>query len=467
MIILLSNSVSTVFASSASLNFGDWIDTSYYQRAYDHTGWSSLRIEAFDNAKRVITKYNLYTKFNTNKGGNMVVLINELQSDELNKNSKSNRETGKELEEYWEDIGNYLLTIDSMTHTYCATGSGIPVLDDRNTEVQNSDYTDLISKCRDIDETMNLAVKTIRQAYQQAHFQTGESIITFTDSVYSIGVKLWNQLGSFLGTMGTGSLNTNNLLGISWTTGSMKQIAVAVSGITKTFAYGIAIVLFGLNLTNTALQFDITSIRGFIKVFAGFIIGKLWIDLSIEICASILNIVNSLNRQLISTLFNGTTPLQFKSTFTTNSSAENDWWDYFGVIINYFEQFLWHLPECILSFCVCICIFLVYIKLVTRNFELTALMCLAPLAFATTVSDETKVYFKKFIGAFISTALYATYMVICYAVGSQWLSEITANQGENTSFVNTIMSIIPRFMIIAGICKVMRKPPKVLTSLID
>lgn len=466
VIILISSVMPTAFASTTQVNFGDWIDTSYYQRAYDHSGWSNLRIEAFDTAFRLVQSYNDYTKFNTKKKENVVKMVNELCSDKLNENNDYNRQIGEELKKHWASLGNDILSIDSMTHTYCAKGNGIPVLDDSDTKVKNSDYTDLISKCRDSQKTMNEIVKQVKKYYETSSFDANSSASKFSNSIFNLVGKCWKYLGTLLKTWGTGSSSTSNFLGIGWTTNSMKSIANSVSGITKTFAYCIAIILFGLNLQNTMLQFEITTLKGVLKIFAGLLIGKVWIDVSINVCAYILNIVNSLNKQIFSALYTNATALELKDTFTYNSKVDENWWDFIGVIINYFENILWHLPEYALGIFVCISIISVMIKLVVRNFELTALMCIAPLAFSTIVNNETKVYFKKFIGAFISTAMYATFMVICFIVGSQWLSELNQPLGS-TSFASSITSILPKTIIIVGICRIMRKPPKVLTSLIE
>lgn len=95
-------------------------------------------------------------------------------------------------------------------------------------------------------------------------------------------------------------------------------------------------------------------------------------------------------------------------------------------------------------------------------------MAISPLAFACVANDEAKVYFKKFIGAFLSTCLYMTFMIICYAIGSQWLSEAnSALDVATNSFFTNMKQLIPRFVIIFGICRIMAKPPKALTNLID
>lgn len=467
VIVLLSNSfTTTVYAKNTELTFGDWIDTSYYQTTYDHSGWTNLRKEAFDVTYNLIRRYNNYTKYNSGEN-NIVNIVNALQSDALNKGmfNNDNKDAGEEISKGWAMIGNYILTLDVLARTYCASGPGIPVHDNRETKVTSNDYTDLINKVENTQNNITNWITLAKKYYTQAKYDATNSGKLFADSIFSLSTSYWNALGQILKTMGTGSSSTSNFLGISWTTTSMKNIANSISGITKAFAYCIAIILFGLNVSSTMLQLEVTTPKGIIKVLAGLLIGKVWIDVSIDICAYILNIVNSLNRQILSALWNDITKLQLNSTFNYNPKVSNSMFDYIGAIIRYFDEIIWKLPEYALGIIVIISILSVIVKLVVRNFELTALMCIAPLAFATIVNNETKTYFKKFIGAFISTAMYATFMVICFAVGSVWLAELKSTSG--VSFTSNLVRLIPKAIIIVGICRVMRKPPKVLTSIIE
>lgn len=112
---------------------------------------------------------------------------------------------------------------------------------------------------------------------------------------------MWNELGVLIKAIGTGSTSTSYLFGVSWTSDNIKDIANTVSPIIKAFAYGLAGVLFGINVSRSALQFELMEAKGLFKIFARVLLIKVWIDLSINICIYVLAIVNSLTSQVINT----------------------------------------------------------------------------------------------------------------------------------------------------------------------
>ena len=279
---------------------------------------------------------------------------------------------------------------------------------------------------------------------------------------------MWKQLGRTLKDFGNGNARKgSNFFGISWGTNSMKKIANLIAPITKAFAYCLVVILFGLNMTNTMLQFEFTSPRGILRALGTLLIAKIWIDLSVTVCGYIVSTVNSMNSQLLNLLKINAHGVVYLSNFepkTVNASS----WNFIGTIISFFQGLFWRGPELILIIALGFAIISVFIKILSRAFELTCLMAISPLAFACVANDEAKVYFKKFIGAFLSTCLYMTFMIICYAIGSQWLSEAnSALDVATNSFFTNMKQLIPRFVIIFGICRIMAKPPKALTNLID
>ena len=155
-----------------------------------------------------------------------------------------------------------------------------------------------------------------------------------------------------------------------------------------------------------------------------------------------------------------------------NSSSASGWGAILKMVTRIFNaiiEFITGFPSLILIIIMIVCIVLVIIKLVARCFELTCLVALSPIFFATLVGEESKRYFRKFMSAFLTTAGYIAYVAIVYAVGTRWVAQAT-EPNLNTSLSSLflpIISTLPRAIIIIACCRVMVKPPKVLLSLTD
>lgn len=57
----------------------------------------------------------------------------------------------------------------------------------------------------------------------------------------------------------------------------------------KTIGYGILVLLFGINLIHSAMQFELVNYKGVIKILVGLLLAKLWVDLSTDICIAIID----------------------------------------------------------------------------------------------------------------------------------------------------------------------------------
>lgn len=150
---------------------------------------------------------------------------------------------------------------------------------------------------------------------------------------------MWNELGVLIKAIGTGSTSTSYLFGVSWTSDNIKDIANTVSPIIKAFAYGLAGVLFGINVSRSALQFELMEAKGLFKIFARVLLIKVWIDLSINICIYVLAIVNSLTSQVINTFTYSQTIFDAYNASSNQSVVDNDAFGGIGAIINLITSF--------------------------------------------------------------------------------------------------------------------------------
>lgn len=433
-------------------------------RSHENLQRDFLRTQIFADTYRLIEDYN-------KKSNKVLKYLLSLVSEEKNKDNDKNSKKAISYSNKWYSLYSDILYLDGQVEQTCfSSGNGKGLKWSNGSDVTNKDFTDMRSSITKCNNEMYSLLEKIKTTYDESNINIQNDTSKYVSANYKVLNWLWKKLGSVIKQFGKGNSSGNNILGVAWSTQSVKKIANTVAPVTKSFAYCIVVILFGVNMTNTMIQFDFTSPRGILKVFGSLLIAKIWVDVSVNVCIYILNIVNSMNSQILNLLTaNGNGVVSLSNVWNAKPNTDPSWWDFIGAVISYFEGIIWKLPEIILCCVLCVSIIGVFIKIITRSFELTCLISVAPLAFSCLASEESKPYFKKFMGAFLSTCLFMTFIVICYAVGSQWIAEVNAAQSSTDikSFFSNMISVIPRFIIIYGVCRIMRKPPKVLTNLID
>lgn len=456
VMILLSISSISVFARS-----NDWglvvsqIDGSYFHQHIDKDGWSVVRQRCYTDCESIYEAFNRYI-VETDEDKN---IIHQLEYIHDNSDGALAVSYGNQWNELNADIGRIIVDVSEL----CGSGSNIPVIN--GTEVTTEVYQNMISNISDKNTQLIELVSNINSSYRSAKFNANDvTSIAYTNG-YDIFTSLWEQLGVLIKTVGTGSDTTvSSLFGVSWTADNIKSIADAVSPIIKTFAYFLATALFGVNVSRSALQFELMETKGQIKIFAGVILVKIWIDLSINICIYIINIINSLTAQIINSFVNG--PYMFAAQSSPPVPfVDNDLFGGIGAIINVFCSFVYFIPELLLMAAVIFCMISVIIRIISRGFEMTALVTVSPIFFATLVGEGTKPYFKKFMASFISTCCYLFFVAVVYAVGTIWISESISSAGTTAGLL-IFGKNFAICLILLAVCHIIRKPPKVLTDLV-
>lgn len=465
VVLMLLSSASFLIASGLSVS-SQRIGMTYYYTVGNHDGrpdysWSSIRQNCFINCQMLVSTYN-YLIDSVEEQNNIARIFAYLESHGGDSEKLAN------YANTWNTFFSHICSCQSDTELLCSNISAVPVVNGK--EVTVDQYQNLYSKITEEYDRLLSFVNDIRSYYDAA--KAGEGVgmsVVIRDSATIIN-RMWKNLRLVITEVGFGSGVTNSFLGISTSTDSIQEIADAVSSVTKTFAYALAVILFGVNITTTALQNEILTLRGGIKVFGRVILVKFWIDLAIPICIFALNIVNSLAAQILNILTSSASNV-FGTTRISQSSVSS--WPAIVALVQKIIRFLAELvtgfPSMIIIIVMGVCIVLVIIKLVARCFELTCLVSISPVFFATLVGEETKRYFRKFMSAFLSTAAYIAYVAIVYAVATKWIMD-TNNPNINDSLKSLVLpitSMLPRAIIIVACCRVMVKPPKVLLSLAD
>ena len=462
LVSVMAGSVITVSARTNSwgLNTGQ-VATSYFvnSQRYLSSGWSVNRQNAWIECKNTTSSFNYYV-IATDDELNVVKLLEKLYEKDQNK--------AVELAEKWNTEFSNVQNLVTEASEQCAYETKIVTLYSGE-EVTEAIYDALFNEAKTIYKEIQELFTEIQETTRSLTYEPSEVFNNNTNMVFSFFDRMWSALGVLLNSFGLGNANTDNIFGTSFTTDSIETFANSISGIVKTFAYATICTLFAVNVTTTSLQYELLTLKGGVKIFARVLIAKFWVDLAIPICMYTLKIINSLASQILAPYYNpgGILFGSYGGSYTS-SPVNNNWWDFLGVIVNFLSNAINFIPNLILMIVVVICIASVFIKLIARCFELTCLVSLSPLFFATLVGDETKHYFKKFFGAFLSCGAYIVYLVIVYAVGSTWVKDVTTVGviGDWGAFLGAIATVFPRTLVLIAICNVMRKPPKVLTSLV-
>lgn len=464
VMIIIASSIVTVSARTNywGLNVSQ-AATSYFvnSQMYLSSGWSVNRQNAWIECKNTTNKFNTYV-VSVDPNLNVIHLLEELYTVDANK--------AVELGTKWNQEFTNVQNLNTEASEQCAYGS-LTVTLYNGTTVSEEMYDALYNNAKNISKEIDDLFKEIQQANYTATYEPASMFDENTNYVFSFFDKMWSSLGAVLMGFGVSDVDTTTtIFGTSFTTASIESFANSISGIVKTFAYAIVCILFAVNVTTTSLQYELLTLRGGVKIFARVILAKFWVDLAIPICMYSLRIINSLALQILLPFYSPSSLIfgSYGGAYTS-PQVDNAWWDFIGVIVNFLASVINFLPMLILMIIVFICIAAVFIKIIARCFELTCLVSLSPLFFATLVGDETSRYFKKFFGAFLSTAAYIVYLTIVYAVCSTWIADVTTYGvvGSWGDFIGAVATVLPRTLVLIAICYVMWKPPKVLTSLID
>ena len=405
--------------------------------------WSVIRQNCFIICKRLTTSFNsCITEFDDDLN---IIKILEWFYD------NGQASYAVELGTKWNTFNAHVTNFINETAELVGYGESVPTVNDKEVTVEQ--YQNLYSRINTELDSLNAYVSDVRSNYQASKISSDGGMSGALGDSGGIVNYLWTQLRVIVSDIGFGSGMTNRFLGVTTSSESIRTIADSISGVTKTFAYAIAVILFGVNITTTALQNEILTLRGGIKVFARVILVKIWIDLAI---------LTTLSASGGSVFGNS----------SINSSSASGWGAILKMVTRIFNaiiEFITGFPSLILIIIMIVCIVLVIIKLVARCFELTCLVSLSPIFFATLVGEESKRYFRKFMSAFLTTAGYIAYVAIVYAVGTRWVAQATEPNlvTSLSSLFLPIISTLPRAIIIIACCRVMVKPPKVLLSLTD
>ena len=166
------------------------------------------------------------------------------------------------------------------------------------------------------------------------------------------------------------------------------------------FANALLILLFGVNVLSTAVQYELFTLKGAVRTLAQFFFSKIWIDLSCYICILAIGVAREMLTSVISKSNSILENINFSFAFTYNSDIA-----VVGQIIDFLVMALIMIIIFFLFIPLVIFFMRVIIKLFVMNFELAALTAMSPVFFACLVGEETKRFFQNFFTTFLSILL--------------------------------------------------------------
>lgn len=259
--------------------------------------------------------------------------------------------------------------------------------------------------------------------------------------------------------------------GVNVSTGTftfnMENFVEQFSQIFVVFASSLLVILFGVNIIKTAVEYELFTMRGAVKIFARLLLAELWIQLSTKMCVLIIKIFNELMAKLITAVDTSgllkTTNLKFESTRSGVYLV--------GDIIDFFANLCPFLLVVLLAGVVVIVFLIVYIKLVIRSFEIAMLSVISPVFFACSVGEATMPYFRKFITSFVAVTAEIVFMALVY-MAFLWYCKETVMSGaiELNKLYNLSSDEAGRFytyIAVSVACGIMMiRPPQVLKDLV-
>ena len=236
------------------------------------------------------------------------------------------------------------------------------------------------------------------------------------------------------------------------------------SSVTSTVFYALIIIFAGVNALETALQYEMFTMRGGVKILARLTFAKVWVDVSLIVCRGIVAIATDWLGQI--------TQLTADIANSINvgvSLQHSDAW-IIGWLIDFFNGLLLAAGILLVLIPLVVLILIMFVKLFIRYFELAMLQCVSPVFFACLTGEATKQYFKKFILTYISVVVEVVFMAVIWYVYVEYLNQAFSVSTQANSVLELFSlegGIMNFFMVSVGAFILMIKPPQVLKNLVS
>ena len=346
--------------------------------------------------------------------------------------------------EHWSE---YPFTYQSYQNAYDAAKAS-------NTD-GNKDYDTLYSN---LESHFARLQKLVNSGYVSPDLGEGDSPLGIANGVFMLYKGLLNVITDSFKSMSDSSVTSTVFYGFDY-----NAIADKIFPLFRTFAYALIIIFAGVNALETALQYEMFTLRGGVKILARLTFAKIWVDVSLIVCRGIVAIATDWLGQI--------TQLTADIANSINvgvSLQHSDAW-IIGWLIDFFNGLLLAAGILLLLIPLVVLILIMFVKLFIRYFELAMLQCVSPVFFACLTGEATKQYFKKFILTYISVVVEVVFMALIWYIYVEYLNQAFSVSTQ----ANTVLElfsleggIMNFFMVSVGAFILMIKPPQVLKNLV-
>ena len=241
------------------------------------------------------------------------------------------------------------------------------------------------------------------------------------------------------------------------------QIAQTIYPIFQAIAYSLIVILVGVNAIESALQYEMFTLRGGFKIAARLIFAKVFVDLSLIICQSIVSIGVGWMNDILKTAKDILDNLQLSLTGPDPSGL----W-IVGAIVDFINSIAYTAMILPIMLILLILVFIIMCKLFIRSFEIAMLQCVSPAFFACLCGEATKEYFKRFIMSYISVILDVVFTAIIFYIYAQYLSGFmqTMDISSASDMISMSGQAFSFVFVSLGAFILMIKTPRVLKNLV-
>lgn len=319
----------------------------------------------------------------------------------------------------------------------------------------NKDYDTLYAN---LETEFSKLQKLVNSGYVDPNLQEGDSPIGIANAVFLLYKGLLNVVTDTFKSLSDSSVTSTVMYGFDYNT-----VANKIFPLFKTFAYALIIIFAGVNALETALQYEMFTMRGGVKILARLTFAKVWVDISLIVCRGIVAIATEWLGQI--------TQLTSDIANSINvgvSLQHSDAW-IIGWLIDFFNGLLLALGILMLLIPLLVLMITMFAKLFIRSFELAMLQCVSPIFFACLTGETTKQYFKKFILTYISVVFEVLFMALIWYIYIEYLNQAFSVNSTANSVLELLSlegGIMNFFMVSVGAFILMIKPPQVLKNLV-
>ena len=319
----------------------------------------------------------------------------------------------------------------------------------------NKNYDTLYS---DLETEFSKLQKLVNSGHVSPDLNDGDSPIGIANAVFWLYKGLLNVMTDTFKSLSDSSVTSTVMYGFDY-----NSVADTIFPLFKIFAYALIIIFTGVNALETALQYEMFTMRGGVKILARLTFAKIWVDISLIVCRGIVAIATDWLGQITRLTADITNSIDVGV-----SLQHSDAW-IVGWIIDFFNGVLLAAGILLILLPLVVLILIMFVKLFIRSFELAMLQCVSPIFFACLTGEATKQYFKRFILTYISVVVEVVFMAVIWYIYVEYLNQAFSVSTQANTVLEMLSlegGIINFFMVSVGAYILMIKPPQVLKNLV-